>query len=229
MKKILFLLIFSTSLIAQKIEFIALQDNIKDKRGLIKSLTLMDSRPDKEIGQLAFKDSSVQIKFRSDDLKSYVENWFSEYNEEKGNSDIILMLEELKVYDEQDKDQKHAFGKVKIKISSFLKRNDRYYFINRFENVIVSDPKRTSNMPRYLAHTISEVLTAFIKSSFTTTVSGQYIPENEINNYDDYLTKYNIAYTASALKDGYIKILKAFHHKSPHSGIIQRKTERGML
>lgn len=227
MRKIILFFLFSVSLYAQEIETIDLQGNIKDKRGLIKSLTLIDNRPDKEVGKLTDKEDLVDVKFRNEDVKGHIENWFSEDNKEKGSTDIILMLEELKVYNEQDEGKKHAYGKAKIKISSFLKRNDRYYFINRYHNVIVSDPKRTANMPKYLANSISEIITEFIKASYTTTVLGQYIPEKEINNYNSYLIKNNIAYNASMLKDGVYKDFKSFSSQEPSFGYYTEKNKKG--
>ncbi|UOU99358.1 hypothetical protein MUU74_05205 [Chryseobacterium daecheongense] len=229
MRKIILFFLFSVSLYAQEIETIDLQGNIKDKRGLIKSLTLIDNRPDKEVGQLSFKDNYTEVKFRNEDLKSYIEGWFSGDNKEKGSTDIILMLEELKVYNEQDEGKKYAYGKARIKISSFLKRNDRYYFINRYHNVIVSGPKRTANMPKYLANSISEVITEFIKASYTATVLWQYIPENELNNYNTYLIKNDIAYNTSMLKDGVYKDFKSFSSQEPAVGYYTGKNKQGAV
>ncbi|GAB0154803.1 hypothetical protein CHRYSEOSP005_00630 [Chryseobacterium sp. Alg-005] len=227
MKKIILFFLFSISILGQKTETIDLKGNIKDKKGMVKSLTMIDNRPDKKIGQLTFKDNMVNVHFNDEDLKSHIEKWFSENNKEKGSTDIVLMLEDLKVYDELDNGQKRAFGKAKIKISSFLKRNDKYYFINRYDNVIVSDPLRTANMPKYLANSISEIITEIIKASFTASVSGQYIPENEINNYNAYLIKNNTAYNASVLKDGVYKDFKSFSMQEPAFGYYTEKNRKG--
>ncbi len=210
----------------QKTETIDLKENIKDKRGLIQSLTFIDNRPNKEIGQLAFKGNSVDVKFNNENVKEYIENWFSHDNKEGGNTDIFLMLEDLKVYNEQDEGKNYAYGKARIKISSFIKRNDKYYFISRYNNVVVSDPKRTANMPKYLANIIAQVITEFIKSSYILPVSVHYIPENEFYNYNSYLIKKSVVYNASELKDGVYKDFKSFSLQEPTFGYYTEKNRK---
>ncbi|MBB4806950.1 hypothetical protein HNP38_002246 [Chryseobacterium defluvii] len=227
MKKIVFFTLFSISLYAQKNEFIELKESIKDKKALTKSLTVIDNRASGEIGTISDKGQPVEVKFADENIKSYVEKWFSKDNKEKGNNDIVLMLEELKAYDEKDPGQEYAFSKIGIKISSFIKRNDRYYFINRFDNVIVSDPKRTVQAPRYLAQTISDILTEFIKASYTNSVSSQYIPEKDINNYNAYLSKNYDALMTSELKDGVYMSFKNFLSQEPAFGYRTEKNRKG--
>lgn len=229
MKKILLFLLLSALWSAQKIEFIKLDQNIKDKKGLTRSLSLIDNRTDKIIGNIPDKKESAEIKFDTEDLKGYIENWFSQDNKIKGNNDITLILEELKFYSEQDAGQKEAFGKAKIKISSFLKRKDKYYFINRFENVIVSDPKNTGNMPKFLAQQISAIFSEFIKVSYSNMVSGVMIPENELNNYSNYLNKNYKAFNEPQLIDGVYKNFKTFYEQTPEPGYSIVKNRKGKL
>ncbi|MGC5745021.1 hypothetical protein [Chryseobacterium sp. NFX27] len=229
MKKVLLFLIFSALLSAQKAEIIKLDQNIKDKKGLTRSLTLIDNRMDKTIGTIIGKKETAEIKFDTEDLKSHFENWFSQDNKVKGNNDITLILEELKFYNEQDPGQKEVFGKAKIKIASFLKRNDKYYFINRFENVIVSDSKNNGNMPKFLAQQISTVFLEFIKASYSNIVSGAMIPENELSNYTAYLNKNFKAYNEPQLKEGVYKNFKSFYEQKPEPGYSIIKNRKGKL
>ncbi|MDH6251595.1 hypothetical protein M2347_001322 [Chryseobacterium sp. H1D6B] len=231
MKKLLliafsFIAIFSFSQVREVIE---LKQNIKDKKGLTKSLTLIDNRKDKEIGKVSYKSEPVEIQFADADLNVRIENWFSENNKAGGNNDIVLVLEELKVYDEQDEGQKSVFGKIKIKISSFIKRKDKYYFINRFDNVIVSDPKRTANVSKYLAQEVSNSITEFIKASYTNSVLSQYIPENEIGNYNSYLIKNNKSIYNSELRKGVYLDFKSFSTQEPAYGYYVEKNKKGRV
>ncbi len=224
---ILFFL-FSVSLSAQKVETIEFKDNIRDKKAFTKSLTLIDGRKDKEIGKISNKKGEAEIRLPDEDLKNLIENWFAEDNKTKGNKDIVLYLEELKVYDEQAQNDKEKYSKARIKISSFLKRNDNYYFVNRFDNVIVCDPKRTSTASKYLSLTIAEIMTAFIKDSYEHSVLSQYIPEKDIASYESYLDKNNKSLTEK-LKDGVYLNFKNFTEQKPSEGYHFEKNRKGIV
>ncbi|KQM62842.1 hypothetical protein [Chryseobacterium sp. Leaf201] len=226
MRNIIFFLMFSLSLVAQKVDYINLDQNIKDKRGLTKSLTLIDTRETGEIGILSPKGQPIEVKLANENLKDHIENWFNRDNKDRGSNDIVLMLEDLKIYNEQDEGEKHPYAKARLKISSFIKRNDRYYFINRFDNVIVSDPKRTVSAPNYLALQISDIITEFIKTSYLSSVSGNSIPENEIRNYDNYLKKNYSAFNLE-LKDGVYKSFRHFYYQEPDTGYFADKDKKG--
>lgn len=226
MKRIILFFLFSVSLSAQKIETIEFKENIGDRKALTKSLTLIDGRKDKEIGKISNKKGDFEIRLPDEDLKNLVENWFAKNNKATGNKDIVLFLEELKVYDEQSRNDKEKYSKAKIKISSFLKRNGNYYFINRFDNVIVCDPKRTSTASKYLSLTIADIFVEFIKSSYNNTVSGQYIPENDIANYESYINKNNKSFNEK-LKDGVYLNFKSFTEQKPAEGYYFEKNRKG--
>lgn len=226
MKKLILFFLFSVSLSAQKIETIEFKENIRDRKALTKSLTLIDGRKDKVIGKISNKKGEAEIRLPEEDLKNLIESWFAEDNKTTGNKDIVLYLEELKVYDEQAQNDKEKYSKAKIKISSFLKRNDNYYFINRFDNVIVCDPKRTSTASKYLSLTIAEIIAEFIKGSYNNTVSGQYIPENDIANYESYIDKNNKSINEK-LKDGVYLNFKSFTEQKPAEGYFFEKNKKG--
>jgi hypothetical protein len=229
MKKILAFILFSVLISAQKVELIKLDQNIKDKNGRTKSLTFVDNRTDKTIGTITDKDETAEIKFADENLKSHIESWFLNDNKKLGNTDIVVMLEELKVYDEQDRNKDFPYAKLKIRISSFLKRNDKYYFINRFDNVIVCNPKITSHAQRYLVPRISDIITEFIKASYSNTISGSFIPENEINNYNEYLGKNYKAFNNPELKDGVYTSFKSFYNQEPNADYSTEKNRKGKV
>lgn len=229
MKKIVLFLMLSISLAAQRVEFVKLDQNIKDKRGLAKSLTLIDNRTDKTIGTIADKKETAEIKFEDENLEKHFENWFLNDNKKTGNTDFVIMLEEIKIYDEQNENKDYPFAKLKLKISSFIKRNDRYYFIGRFDNVIVSNPKLTPHPQRFLASQISDIITEFIKLSYSSTTLGILVPENEINNYTAYLDKNYKAFNNPELKDGVYTDFKSFSNQEPNAEYSVKKNKKGRV
>ncbi len=220
--------IFIFSLIfAQEVEVIKLNKNIKDKKGLIKSLTVIDNRTDKNIGTITDEKKSVSLKFENEDLKSYIENWFKADNKDTGNTDITLMVEDIKAYQEQDALTNQPIPKLRVRISSFLKRNDKYYFINRFDNIAVVNENKAAFSQKYFADQISNLFTNFIKSSYKEQVSSNIIPENQINSYDAYLLKNNLAMSTTVLKDGVYRTVKNFTMQVPDTDFIIEKNKKG--
>ena len=228
MKKTFLFLLFTLFLSAQKTEVIHLKQNIKDRNARTKSLTLIDTRTDQEIGKVSDKKEEALLKLPAEDMNDFVQNWFTEDNNTKGNNDIVLVLEELKVYDEQAPNDKFILGKARLKISSFLKRNDKYYFISRFDNVIVCDPKRVSSVSRYLSQTLSNVIVEFINATYAAPVMSQYIPENEITRYDSYLVENNKS-LHQELKDGVYLNFRSFSNQEPAFGYYTEKNKKGKV
>ena len=222
-----FLFMFWAS--AQKTEFINLDHDINDKNGLVKSLSIIDNRQNKDIGFIKDKHEDVYIHFKEENIVDYIPNWFIKHNKKIGNNDIILMLEELKVYDEQDSNKQYPYSKAKIKISGFLKRNDKYYFISRFNHIIVCNPKTTSHPGKYLAKQISEVILEFITTTYTVKVTGNYIPESGIFKYENYLVKNNKALFATELKNGVYTSFKNFSEQEPSQKHKIIKNKKGKV
>lgn len=226
---LILMLTFSGLMVAQKQEFIRLDQNLKDKNSRTHSLTFIDARPDKTIGTLTDKEEKVEIRFEDSDLKSHLENRFVSDNKKVGTNDIVIILEDLKAYDEQDENKDFPYAKVKIRISGFLKRNSRYYFINRFDNVMVSNPKITAHPQRFLVPRISDIITDFIRTSYLLNVTGSYIPENEISNYDAYLAKNYKAFNNPELKDGVYPNFKSFYNQEPNPEYNTEKNKKGKV
>lgn len=219
-------MIISIFISAQKIELIKLDQSIKDRKSLTRSLTLIDNRTDKNIGILSAKKGTIEVKLSNEDLKTFVENWFESDNKIKGNNDIVLLLEELKVYDEQTQNDKQMYAKARIKISSFIQRNDKYYFIDRFNTVIVCDQRRTASSAKYLSQAISDAISEFIKASYSNPVQRKYIPDNELNHYDSYLIKNNKS-LSEELKDGVYLNFKNFSNQLPATDYHFEKNKKG--
>lgn len=218
----------AVSLSAQKTEVVELKQSIKDRKGTTKSITVIDNRPDKEIGNILHHKETFTFKFANDDLKNYIENWFLSDNKTKGNNDIILLFEELKVYN-GEQEGKYTIGKTKIKFSSFIKKNNKYYFLNRIQNVIISDQKLTPNVPRNIVSNISNIMCTVIRESYTSLPFGVPIPEEELMNYEKYLIQNSPVFSVAELKDGVYKDFKSFYEQKPEPNYITDKNKKGRV
>lgn len=224
MKKVFFFLMIAVSLSAQKTEVVELKQSIKDRKGNTKAITVIDNRADKEIGNIPFRKETFTLKFANDDLKSYIEDWFSKDNKAKGNNDIVLMLEDLKAYNENP-EEKTSMTKIKFKFSSFIKRNDKYYFLNRTQNVITSD----SNFPKYIASQISNVVTGIIKESYVSVPLRSAMFEEDLTNYEKYVTGNSPLFGGTELKDGVYKDFRSFYEQKPEPNYVTDKNKKGRV
>lgn len=224
MKKVFFFLMIAVSLSAQKTEVVELKQSIKDRKGNTKAITVIDNRADKEIGNIPFCKETFTLKFANDDLKSYIEDWFSKDNKAKGNNDIVLMLEDLKAYNENP-EEKTSMTKIKFKFSSFIKRNDKYYFLNRTQNVITSD----SNFPKYIASQISNVVTGIIKESYVSVPLRSAMSEEDLANYEKYVTGNSPLFGGTELKDGVYKDFRSFYEQKPEPNYVTDKNKKGRV
>lgn len=225
MKKIIIFLLLSEVLSGQKTEIIELNQNIKDKKGLTKSLTLIDNRNDKTIGTITGKKGTSDIKFADEDLKNHVETWFADDNKVKGNNDITMLLEEVKISSFQNT----GLAKVKIKVSSFINRSGKYFFINRYYNTLSFNSKLTPNIPREVSSSISDVLSSFINESYSHTVLSTPILESELKDYETILEKNMKFITSPELVNGVYKDFKSFSEQKPQKEYYIGKNKKGKV
>ena len=77
----------------QNIEEIKLNVNIQDPMKSTKSLSLLDLRENKEVGQIKKNSSGKESKvvFQKEE-KQAVKEWFEKYNETKGKDELYLVL-----------------------------------------------------------------------------------------------------------------------------------------
>ncbi|WP_415324715.1 hypothetical protein [Chryseobacterium sp. MMS23-Vi53] len=225
MKKILLFLLFSVSLTAQQTELIKLNQNIKDKFSRTKSLTLIDNRADKSLGTVSYKGETVQMRFTNEDLKNYIETWFAGDNKTRGNNDITLLLEEIKIDDFKNT----GLAKAKIKISSFINRNGKYYFINRYNSTVDFNSKITPNIPRMVSSTIETVFSSLINDSYSHIAFSTPIPEAELNNYESIVNK-NIKFlNTTELPNGVYKDFRSLSLLKPEAGYYVEKNKKGKV
>lgn len=207
---------------AQKTKNIELNKNIKDKKGLTKSLTFIDHRADQFIGTINYHDEPVELKLESEDSKSLFEKWYSDDNKNaKGNAEISVILEELKVEYTAE-----GYPIAKTKIASFLKRNDKYYFVNRYEN---ADAFLARSTPNTISDQIALNIANFIIESYTKTPIGIGIPDNEILNYESFLTDKIKIYQNNPLTEGVYADYKSFRDQIPMRDYHTVKNKKGEI
>lgn len=226
MKKIILFLMFSCFLTAQKTEYIKLNQSIKDKFSRVKSLTLIDNRTEKDLGAVTYKKENVQLKFENEDLKKYVEDWFANDNKTKGNNnDIVLLLEEIRIDDFKNT----GLANAKVKISSFINRNGKYYFINRYNSTVGFNSKLTPNIPRVISVAIETIFSTLIKDSYSHIALSTPIAESDLHNYEEIVGK-NIKYlTVPELTNGVYKDFRSFSLQKPEEGCYVDKNKKGKV
>lgn len=226
MKKILLCLLFSVSLCAQntEIEIINLSKSIKDSRNSIKTFTVIDQRPNKEIGSVMYHKKQVNITFEKDAVTD-IKEWFYKNNRERGKDDLVLLLENIEISEE--KKERNSIGKLSLKASTFIKKEDGYHFVYRKDTVVAVSSRTTPYLAQSLAKRITSGLTELLKSSYKFVSWGYAIPENELGNYESLIKNNLELYKNNELKDGAYKDFYSFFNQSPESGYTLVTDDKG--
>jgi len=227
MKKIILFLMFSCFLTAQKIQYIELKNNIKDKNHIAKSFTLLDKRKDKTIGIVSHRKDPYEVKFEKDDLEKLFTEWFAENNKETGKTDYYLILEELAVKDIPA--ERSQMGHLQMKMVTFLKRNDKYYFLKKF-NISKDYMQRDhAYITRAIAARISAELSNIINDSYDVKALNYPIAENELEDYEKNIKEKMPIYKADSLTNGVYMDFRSFVDQKKDLELIVRKNNEGKI
>ncbi|KMQ64006.1 hypothetical protein ACM40_04385 [Chryseobacterium sp. BLS98] len=227
MKKKLLFLLLSSFVFAQKSQFIELRNSIKDKNHFAKSLTLLDRREDKNIGIVSHRKDPFEVKFEKDDLEKLFSDWFLEDNKEHGNIQYFLVLENLKVNDIPA--EKSVSGHLEMKMSTFLKKNDQYYFLKK-RTISKDYPQRDhAYITRAIAAKISSELANIIKDSYTETGLSIPISETDLANYEKIISEKLSVYNSETFTDGVYKDYKSFAEQKPDKEFAVKKNKEGVI
>jgi len=227
MKHILLFFLFSGSLFAQKTQSIQLRQSIKDKNKLANSLTLIDRREDKTIGIVSHRKEPYEVKFEKEDLEKLFSDWFLEDNTVQGNIQYFLVLENLKVYDIPA--ERSVTGHLEMKISTFLKRNNQYYFLKK--RTISKDypQKDHAYITRAIAAKISSELANTIKDSYTEVGLDIPVSETDLGNYEEVISEQLPIYTSQSFTEGVYRDYKSFAEQNPDKELTVRKNKDGVI
>lgn len=215
MKKILFLLLFPLLIFSQKKETIKLKFPLKDYSGTTKSLKVIDLRKNKTIDKIVFRGDYFTFSFPTDDAAKDIEDWFYRNNEnrKKGVNDLVLLIEDLNISN-QVRD-KEIFGVYDMKFSTFIKKEDSYQLLKRYDNVIALNSKEPGNIPDIFVENTQKVLQKLLFDSYRATPHKKLIPEENLYNYNEILKNELPAFANVDLKDGIYLDYESFFKQTP--------------
>ena len=226
MRKILFFILASVVVTAQKTEMIDFSKSIKDDNKSIKSFNVIDVRDNKELGSVMYHQDQIDIVFKNNATEDLT-NWFYKYNKEKGTKDLVLLLE--KIYVSEDKKEKYSIGKAELRASTFLKRNDGYHFLYRKDTIATVSSRDTPYMSQSLTKKISLIFTDLIKKSYNASPWEYKISENELKDYSTLLKNHLEILKTNQLKDGVYKDYYSFFTHKPEPGFIIETNNKGVV
>ncbi len=191
---------------------------IKDKSGMTKSLTVIDSRSSKELGSITARGETYQFSFPKTP-KDAIETAFAEYNKNLGKNDIVLLIKDLSFFND---DKYPETAKAKISIATFFKRNDKYFFIDRTEGVISATKIEGVNIEKTINNKISRLFSQLIISSYNSIAVGIPINEESISDYEMIIKNTYPLYKTDNLVPGVYLSFKAFAQQRPTPATYHR-------
>lgn len=226
MKKILFFLSFSAIFSAQKTETIKLSKSIKDKNNSVKTFTVIDQRPNKEIGSVMYHKDQVNVVFEHSADKD-INDWFYEDNPVRGKDDFVLLLENIEI--SEDKKEKSSMGKLALKASTFIKKEDGYHFVYRKDTAATVSSRITPYLAQSLSKKVTLILADLINNSYRKTPWEYSISENELKDYETLLKANLDILKTDSLKDGIYKSYYSFFTHNPEPGFALEINNKGVV
>ncbi|MDR3024080.1 hypothetical protein [Chryseobacterium sp.] len=226
MRNIFLFLLISVFASAQKIETIDLSKSIKDGKNSVKSLTVIDQRANPEIGMVMYHKDEVKITFENGAEKD-IKDWFYKYNPVRGNNDMVFLLESLNI--SEDKKEKYSIGKLELRASTFIRKEDGYHFIDRKDTIATVSSRVTPYLAQSLARKTTLILTELFKESYKAVPWEFTISENELPNYASVLKEKLSILKADELKDGVYKDYYSFFTHNPEPGFTLQENDKGII
>ncbi|RMZ60781.1 glycine zipper family protein [Chryseobacterium nematophagum] len=221
---LLFLLLFSNAFFAQRTETIDLSKSIKNTKNAIKTFTVIDERPNKEIGAVMYHKDPVNIVFEKDGVTD-IKDWFYKSNPVRGNDELVLLLENIEISEE--KKEKSSIGKLTLKASTFIKKEDGYHFLYRTDTIASVSSRTTPYLAQTLAKKITICLTELFKSSYKVNPWKYAISENELTNYNSLLKNNLELYKNDQLEEGAYMDYYSFFTQTPEAGFRLVTNKKG--
>jgi hypothetical protein len=226
MKQIFILLLFSVKLMAQEKETINLSKSIKNDKNSIKTFTVIDQRPNKDIGSVMYHKDQVNVVFENNAEKD-ITDWFYKNNPVRGNDNFVLLLENIEIT--EDKKEKSSIGKLNLRASTFIKRDDGYHFVYRIDTVATVSSRTTPYLAQSLAKKTTLIFTDLFKSSYKLKPWEYSISENDLPNYTSLLKDKLDILKTETLKDGVYKDYYSFFTHNPEPGFIIETNTKGIV
>lgn len=217
---------FSVLSFAQKTEIIDLSKSIKDENNSIKTFIVIDQRENKDIGSVMYHKDEVRVVFENDAVKD-IKNWFYKDNPVRGKEEFVLLLENIHV--SEDKKEKSSIGKLNLRASTFIKKDDGYHFVYRKDTVATISSRTTPYLAQSLSKKITLALTDLMRKSYQKTPWEYNLSEGELKDYENVLKgKLDILKT-NDLKDGVYKDHYSFFTDRPEPGFGIETNNKGVV
>ncbi|ATN07165.1 hypothetical protein [Chryseobacterium indologenes] len=226
MQKSLFFLLFSILLLGQKIETIDLSKSIKDDKKSIKNFTVIDQRTNPEIGSVMHHKDEVKVVFENGADKD-LKDWFYKYNPVRGQNDMVLLLENLNI--SEDKKEKYSIGKLELRASTFMKKEDGYHFVYRKDTVATVSSRTTPYLGQNLARKVTLIFTDLLKKSYNATPWEYALSESELPDYTSVLKEKLSILKTDELKEGVYRDYYSFFTHNPEPGFTFQTNNKGII
>lgn len=226
MKKILFFLLATIFVSAQKTETINLSKPIKDNKKTYKNLTVLDKRANPEIGSVTYHKDQVNMVFENN-AETDFRNWFYKYNPVRGNEELVLLLENIAL--SEDKKEKFSIGKLEIRASTFIKKEDGYHFLSRKDTVTTVSSRATPYLAQSLSKKLTLTFTDLMKKSYVARQWDFAVSETELPNYATVLKDKLEILKAGELKEGVYKDYYSFFTHNPEAGFTIETDKKGVV
>ncbi|MCW3167831.1 hypothetical protein OMO38_04740 [Chryseobacterium sp. 09-1422] len=226
MKKILFFLLATIMVTAQKTETINLSKSIKDSKKTYKSFTVIDQRASAEIGAVQFHKDQVNMVFENNADTDF-KNWFYKYNPVRGNEELVLLLENIALSEETK--EKYSIGKLEIRASTFIKKDDGYHFLYKKDTVTTVSSRTTPYLAQNLSKKLTLTFTDLLKKSYEARQWEFPVSEGELSDYTTILKDKLEILKADGLKEGVYKDYYSFFTHNPEAGFTIETDKKGVV
>lgn len=215
MIKTLLIFLLPLFIFGQEKKIIKLNYPLKDYTGTTKNLEVIDLRKNKVFRNMVFRGKYYSFSFPTNDLSADIENWFERNNKkrDKATNDIVLLIENLAITDEVKNDEIHCV--LDMKFSTFLKKDNGYYFLKRYDNVISFSTKEMGGIPDLFVDNTQKVLQNLMFSTYRATPSETVIPMADLYNYEDILKATYPVFSNNKLKNGIYLDAQSFFKQTP--------------
>ncbi|KQT22306.1 hypothetical protein ASG31_02930 [Chryseobacterium sp. Leaf404] len=225
MTKFIFLLLPFLAF-SQKTEIIDLSKSIKGNKANYKSFTVLDKRSNPEIGSVMYHKDQVYMVFENN-AETDFKNWFYKYNPVRGNDELVLLLENIALTD--DRQEKFSIGKLEIRASTFIRKEDGYHFLYRKDTVTTVSSRTTPYLAQSLSKKLTLTFTELMKKSYEAKQWDFAVSENELPDYSTVLKNKLEILKTDELKEGVYKDYYSFFTHNPEPGFTIETDKKGVV
>ncbi|MGX9986730.1 hypothetical protein [Chryseobacterium sp. POL2] len=199
-----------------KTKSIKLNYPIQDFSRKTKSLEVIDLRAEEEIGKIVYRGNYYAFSFPTNNAKNDIENWYRKQNKKEGINDIVMLIEDFNIKNTMRDNT--IYCNLDIKMSTFLKTSEGYYFLSRFDDVLGLDSKVVSGLPNSFVENIAKILQKLLSDSYSAKPRETLIPFDQLKNYETIMYPQIPALANADLKDGVYTDFKSFFQQEPKEG-----------